>query len=190
MNCGCGKTLGRRNTSGRCALCALAELNADPEHQAKRLAGIKRKFEDDPAYAAAARERCRRVGLKAGQDPELRARRVEAGRERYANILSRPDIREKAIASIKARVGAKLRARALSWCPEYLWPEYQYLRKVKRLPAAEAREIVLQEHARREAALSPFERQMRALEKGAKLVATDARPSLSNPGNYGERRWG
>ncbi len=64
----------------------------------------------------------------------------------------------------------------LGWCPPERRAEYRHLTRDKRIKAADARRIILDtiaaERARAEN-LSPFERQERALRKGAKIIAND-----------------
>jgi hypothetical protein len=106
-------------------------------------------------------------------------------------VLRRPDVMAKAI-SPEARAKAN-RSREATWygfCPVEYRPLYKYLRRTKKLTRDEAISAVRQEMASDLAKLSPFERQMRALEKGAQLIANDIKPSLANPGIYEERKAG
>lgn len=40
-NCGCGKPLGRKNTTGLCRGCFIAALNRNPDHNAKRVVSLR-----------------------------------------------------------------------------------------------------------------------------------------------------
>jgi len=179
----CPKPIRNSNQSGQCRSCLLLGRRDDPEFQRRRVEGVRRKLRDDPLYAARMRENMRRVGKEAGQDPMLREKRSARGREIYATILSTPEVRVK-VKATRVAVGKKLSDQRLAWCPEHLRGEYLFLIRRKRIKAVEARQLILAQHAADEAKLSPFERQMRALERGAKLIEVGEGPSLARPGVY------
>ncbi len=190
--CECGKTLGRKNVTGLCKSCFTRRQNADPAFQERRLKAIADKWAE-PGYRAKMREVTREVGIKAGQNPFITAQRRKLGHQTWERLFT-PEVRAKTLKAVSERAGKTLRARWMAWCPEEYWPEYRRLMKIKKLPMVEARAIIFdlmrverERKAKRPADhLSPFERQERALERGGKLVANDARPS----GNQVVRRVG
>jgi hypothetical protein len=184
----CAKPISDISASGRCRPCQRALHNRIPEMTAKRAEGRRRTMADPLKYArqcaiAAANVR------KAMQNPEIRARFVEAGKRQaalyYPTLVAKlqdPEFRK--------AVGRKISATRLAWCPPEYREAYLALARSKAGTAAEVREMIFaQIRADRDraiAALSPFERQDLALERGAKIVANDPRPS----GNQVVRRFG
>jgi hypothetical protein len=184
MQCGCGKELSNQNKSGLCVQCFNRSRNADPEFQRRRLEGIHRKAAE-PAHRAKMASVVIRNSRRWAATPEGRAWMEQNGKRLATEVLRRPDVMAKAI-SPEARAKAN-RAREETWygfCPAEYRPLYKYLRKTKKLTRDEAISAVQQEVASDLAKLSPFERQMRALQKGAQLIANDQKPSLANPGIY------
>jgi hypothetical protein len=181
----CPAPISDTNKCGKCRSCNLKAQNRDTTFTRDRL----RALMDSPSMKAGTPER-RRAAMKAAakrmSNPEYREwlvnfmRDVVSPRSRTPENIAKRDMK---------RAGEKLSARRLWWCPESYRPMYRQLRK-KGIPCADAKEIVLAEYRRAEAALSPFEWQMRALERGAALIANDQRPSLANPGYYEERKAG
>lgn len=186
-NCADCETPICRNKTGRCKRCATIYWNSLPETKEKRRQSWARQLKNPfvrRRLAAVVRENF----AKAMADPEKRKAAQDRGRRLYETHLCTPEVQEKIRAS-RPQAARKIRATRLPWCPEEMWDEYRFLTYHKHFPPAEAKELVLAEYQRRIDALSPFERQMRALENGAQLVANDTSPSLANPGDYGERKW-
>jgi len=106
----------------RCRKCAIAALWADPEFRARknRISG--------------------QVLLRLKQDPEFLAKEDAARRRnvRVMNATRRPRTKEELDLAAKRQS-----ARKLSWCPPALRSEYRGLVKSKRIPAAEAKRIIL-----------------------------------------------
>lgn len=105
---------------------------------------------------------CRACSLKAKwADPHFRARHAETCRQGLAKLRADPAFqqreatrltkgRRKAIESgalhtpeVIAKRGRTFTSRRLSWCPPHLRDEYRRLLLHKKIPAAEAREIIL-----------------------------------------------
>ena len=195
LTCGdCDTPIRRRNTSGRCPLCILKSRNADPEFRAKQRAGISEKWAD-PTYKAKMRAASRALAERLAKDPMVRAARSAAGKRTIVRLFE-PEVREKTLKAVREKSGRTNSENRMAWCPVEYRPLYRYLLKTKRIPGDEARRSVFEQiridRERSQAAketLSPFERQERALQNGARLVANDAAPSLTNPGDYGERKW-
>ena len=190
----CPNPIRNENVSGRCKSCATAYNNRLPETKAKRVAGWKKRMADPLKYArlCATLADNARKGL---EDPVKRAAAAERGRLQYERYLNNPEVRALLNSpEMRAAKGKKITAARLAWCPPEYRAEYLYLIYTKRMHRSEAKPIILEQvRADRErelAKLSPFERQMRALEKGATLVANDQKPSLANPGYHEERKAG
>ncbi len=187
----CAKGITNENKGGRCKPCATIYNNRLPETKAKRVSGWKKRIANPRHYAdlcrvAAANSR------KAMSDPTKRVAAQQRARIIYETYLDTPEMRAHVTApETRARAGRSLTATRLSWCPPEYRDDYLFLINTKRMPASEARQIVIDQiaadNARELAELSPFERQDRALRNGAQLVANDRGPSLDNPGIYGER---
>lgn len=195
--CDCGTEISR-SAKGRCRPCGAAYVNGSAEIKARRADAIRAKFRD-PNHAAKMRVVARENGKKASQDPLHRQWLKANGKRLYRDILSRPDIREKNIAAIRAN-SHKITEHFLGWCPPEWRDEYRYLIRTKRMLAAEAKAVILaqitaeRERARRAAVreaekLSPFERDELALKNGAKIVANDRAPQFGEARDYGENKW-
>lgn len=149
----CGKRLGRGNTSGLCKADQLAKINADPAVQARRLDRLRASAKD-PALIATRLANLR----EAMKRPEVIASRRERGKEQ-AKLLHQPEVFARSqTPDARARAGRARTERVLGWCPPHLRDEYRHLVRCKRIPAAEARQIIelqipgSEEHARREVA--------------------------------------
>lgn len=188
----CSRKLGRANKSGYCRNCLIAKVNSSPELQARRKAAIRARSQD-PAERRRMAELMRRNSAKARQRPEHMEMLREHGRKQYREHLSTPETIAK-INAVREETAEKIREARLGWCPPEKRESYRFLVRSKCYPAAEARAIIEAEIAaekkRQLAKLSPFERQQRALERGATLSPSLERPSLDSPANYGEARWG
>lgn len=191
MGCkSCGKTVSAQCRTGYCRPCYTRKINSDPEIIAKRKAATERLWAD-PMHRAKMAAIARQMGINARKDPKYRQWLTEHGKRLCREVLSRPDVAHKANCSeTKLRARDKRRATQIAWCPEEYRDQFFYLLRTKRIPYAEARRMVEEQRKADLANLSPFERQMRALQNGAQLVANDQKPSLANPGIYEERRAG
>lgn len=169
---GCQRGISTQSKTGRCRSCVARHINSDPEIRARAAAGRA-------AFAAKPGVREQRIANLAAHrlsmSEEEKARRRARGRFVYETVLNTPENRARANdPEVRRLSGRKRTETLLGWCPPHLRAMYRTLTITKRLPAAEAREIVLKEAAREErarrAALSPLERQFEQLAKGAQLV--------------------
>jgi hypothetical protein len=143
-----------RSSRGRCRPCAAAYVNGCPEIARRRRAALAAKFAD-PSFRA---EQAARLAVSASTPRAIRLRR-ERGKEQAREVLFRPDVRAHTMRpEARARAGRSVSERALGWCPVARREEYRHLVRDKRIPAAEARAIILAElpgsveHARRQIA--------------------------------------
>jgi hypothetical protein len=180
----CPKPISDKNKVGKCKSCNLKAQNGEKTFTRARLSSLLQS----PSMRAGTPER-RRAAIKAAakrmENPEYREWLANNMREVVGPLSRTPENLAKR--DTKA-AGRKLSARLLAWCPEHLRPLYREIRR-KGVPCAEAKASILAEHRRAEAELSPFERQERALARGARLVANDRGSSLDSPADYGERKW-
>lgn len=183
----CAIGIGDLNKSGRCKPCNIRALNTDHDLRLRRGATQARQLRENPhlyrrkcAILAANRAKARinpeYVAMLKAQGPRLNSYRT-------------PETEARRIAAlIKAN-----KRRRHTWLPDCYREDYRKMIRHSRMRAVEAKRIILEQveadKRRATAALSPFERQQRALERGATLVANDRGHSLDNPGNYGEHRW-
>jgi hypothetical protein len=112
------------------------------------------------------RDKARREKIRASFTPE----RLEQCRASAQRLNSE----HPAGSRIRRVVGDKLVARSMAWCPDQYRDEYRILRRKWNVTAAEARRRIL-------AKLSPFERQMLAIQQGRGIVS---RPNLSKTYDY------
>jgi hypothetical protein len=125
-----------------CRRCSILRVQADPELEAKRRAGIGALFAD-PVYVAEHRARLQASVAKASQDPAFIERRRAHGLRQYRDCLSRPDVQAKAHGpDARKRAGRATSETRLAWCPVELRAEYRRLIRSKLIPAAEARRII------------------------------------------------
>lgn len=150
----------KAQTPGKhCPGCSLSALHKDPAFREKRAQAFRDRLVSDPAFrekhnaASAAR-----LAKWRKTDPGATFMNANS----HAN-LARANTPEGQL---------KRRASQLAGIPQDRWDEYTGL--ARRMPAAEARRIILADIAaterRRLAAMTPFERQMDRLANGARLV--------------------
>lgn len=166
----CSSPISRQSKTGRCKPCALAAINADPEQQAKRIAGIKARFKD-PSHRAKMAAVVHAAHMKARRDPD-KAARMNNNIHRARLRLNDPDVRATFLAGRPAAIKKRLKT-LMAWCPEEYQAEYKRLVRSKRMLAADAKRFILSQ-------LTPFERQMQALRNGARLVEMPVRRSRAH----------
>lgn len=141
-SCGCAIRPDRKRKTTLCRTCANRRPR-DPEAEARRKEKIRLTFAARPELAETARERSR-----SAMTPERRAKAAETIRAHRSW--------EKTPAEVMAkwqRNGAHAaREKRLGWCPPELRDLYAQLTKRRNFSAAEAREIVLAQHAKNMAA--------------------------------------
>lgn len=163
MNClDCSGPISTQNRTGRCKRCSARHTATNPEYIAKRAAAFNARIANDPAFRA---KRAREIHMRhmaARRDPVKSAKMLAATAENRKYLL-KPESRQKWLAG-RAVAGRRRHETVMAWCPPEYREEYRFIREKKRIPAAEARQMIL-------AKLSPFERQMQAVRNGAKVVA-------------------
>lgn len=172
--CGtCSKPLTDKAKGGLCRSCLVRAMNADPECQRARKAGIAKKWQD-PEHRA---KMIRVAGASMAKflaKPGARERLREQGRRTAREVLRRPDIMARArTPEVNAKRAKALHETRMGWCPPEHRQMYRDLTLAKRILAHDARRMVLEHIERSKPRLSPFERQERALRNGALLVAND-----------------
>lgn len=181
----CGVPVTAGTKTGLCRPCKNAYVFGDPELRQKRIEAVRAKWQD-PEFLAMKQRECAQMGRDNGTDPLRRAKCAERGRATAHRILTK-EVRDK-IRAKQHIITAKLEEHRLGWCPPEYRDEYRYLTATKRLTSAQARKAVTdlmrKDRERELARLTPFERQMRALENGAKLVEVAPRATLDRPGVY------
>lgn len=111
----------------RCRSCNCKAQWADPEFRARKNAisgAVLRRLKQDPEFLA----------------------KEDAGRRRSVVVMNAT--RRTLTAEQRAIAGRKQSARKLSWCPPALRDEYRRLVRRKRIPAAEAKRIILDQFKR------------------------------------------
>lgn len=160
----CPSALGDKNKSGLCRPCALKRNMANPEFNEKRLAAIRARYKDPAARHKAATEINERH-MRARQDPE-KAERLRKGIKAARARLNEPEVRAAYLAS-RAEAGRKHSETRMAWCPPEYRETYFHLTMSKRVRAPEARQMIKDMIAADRAKMTPFERQMEAIAKGA-----------------------
>lgn len=143
----CSARVSERST-GRCRKCAPKINNAKPGTRRAISASMKRTFASDPSQRDAAASRVRKAAADWRSSEDGRARLPELTR-----------------AAQRARI-----EKMLGWCPEGRREQYRFLRTRKRMTAAAARAVI-------EAEMTPFERKLHAVSRGAGIVEKRAVPS-------------
>lgn len=170
--CACGVSIFDESKTGRCRPCNLAIMNHDPAMNAHRAAVLRHKLATDPAFKAT-KIRALTLARKAAREkPEFMAFLAASG-ERLKSYRT-PEMEARRIAAL---VESNRRRVYNPWLPAEYKAEYTRLRKIKNIPAGEAKAIILAQIAadkkRVEDSLTPFERQDRALRRGGSIVAND-----------------
>ncbi len=151
----CPATLDPRNRTGYCA----RHHNHSPEKRRKISESLKRGHMLNPEW----REQRRRAAKLAAQNPANRERRAQLCRERRLWELGvkghTPETR--------AKIAATQSARKMAWCPPHLRAEARRLNQKQKIPAAEVRKIILDQH---EAEMRRFRREIGAEEPPVSLA--------------------
>jgi len=142
----CGKPLSRQNRSGYCKHHVSAAKAQDPAWREAQRLGSKRALLLNPDKLAALRDRVRARNTS----PEWRAKAAEHARTIRLHEIGHQTANNPESIAKRAAAGA---ATKLSWCPPHLREQYRDLLYRKRIPAAEAREMILAQEAAQIAAL-------------------------------------
>jgi hypothetical protein len=161
----CGTGISHQSKFGRCRTCAIRHKFRDPAYRAKMAEANRRRF-DNPVYRAASARRIHAANRAAWRHPE-KSKRMLAALAESSKGLWQPDVRARWLAG-RPEAGRKRHETVMAWCPPAYRDEYRFLCRSKKVKAAEAKRIIL-------AKLSPFERQMHALQNGALVVQVPAR---------------
>lgn len=141
-------------TAGKhCPPCSLAAKWRDPEFRAKRAQAFRDRLENDPDFRAA---HCSRGGS------HLAAWRADPANRPGANERSRANLAKANTPEGIADRTEKVRDLRFAGIPRHRWDEYRAL--ARRMPAAEARRIVLDD-----------EREQARRAVGERLAASQAR---------------
>lgn len=132
----------------RCRSCAAKHMATDPEIKQRRREGLRR-YLAQPGTLLAKRETLRRTMEKVRATPEHQDWLREHGKRLYRDVLTRPDVVEKTLSpETNAKRSESIRSFRLRDIPHGLRTEYRHLVKVKRIPAAEAKQIILDQFKR------------------------------------------
>lgn len=146
VNCKtCGKTLWKGNASGYC------RKHISPERRAKMVAGINRKIQEDPIYLEKLKAQARKNAAMPGHIEKMAEAGKRAETWRIALAATTPE-------SYK-RAGRSLSERLMAWCPRELRDQYRHLNQSKKIKAAEARQMILDQH---EKDMAEFRRKLSA----------------------------
>lgn len=146
----CGGRITRQSKTGRCRVCASIHVNKTDELKLKRAEGIRRKFQD-PEHRAKMAKVAIRNGQKGAADPEHHAWLVRRGYE-LTKILQSPEVRARNQSpECRARAGRSVSETRMAWCPKEYWEDYRFLVRSKRMLAADARRMIEQKIADRQA---------------------------------------
>lgn len=122
----CGAVLGRGNKRGYCK-----------DHRGDAL---RRFFFENPE----AKDRARATILRNSKTEYAKQRRSETAKRIGLHRMGWAAMQQEAI-DRRARTQSDTK---LAWCPRELRNEYKRLTRMKKLPASEAREIILAQHER------------------------------------------
>lgn len=130
-----------KTTGKHCPPCGLSAKWRDPEFREKRARAFRDRLENDPDFRAA---HCGRGAS------HLASWRADPGNRPGANARSRANLAKANTPEGIAERTEKVRELRLAGIPRHRWDEYRVL--ARRMPAAEARRIILddeREQARR-----------------------------------------
>lgn len=178
--CACGAALGPKNKTGLCRSCRCRQMVASSDFKAKQKAGVAAYFADPAVRAVKAALMAERNRNRPAHEIE-RAR--DHGRRQVNAYLHTPEGRAKAASPEASRKkGQSVSNTRYADIPPHLRDEVRRLNRQQKIPAAEARRIVLEQAAaeerRRVAAMPPLERQLERVRKGARVVEKWTPPSV------------
>lgn len=146
VNCkACGKALWKGNASGFC------RKHIPPDRRAKMAEGIRRKIKHDPVYLEKLRSLARANSSKPGHIAKMVEASVKAETWRVGQAALTPES--------YAKAGRTFSARYMAWCPPELRDEYRRLTGSKKIPAKQARAMILEQHDK---AMADFRRKLSA----------------------------
>lgn len=144
MDCPHPKSKGAK----RCKSCSAKFMATDPEIQRKRREGIQR-YNAQPGALLAKRETLRKTMARVRATPEHQEMLREHGNWLAREVLSRPDVVAKTNSpETNAKRSASISSRRLRDIPAAYRDEYRLLTGAKRLSAAEAKAIILEQFQR------------------------------------------
>lgn len=132
----CAAHITRQSRTGRCKPCATRVSRENPAIEARRLAALRTALRTPEARAAKSASR-RRTEAERRNDPAWIVYKRDCGRKARALYDASPEAQARNLAA-RARVGAKLSARRMAWCPTSLRDDYQMMRRKVGAPAARA----------------------------------------------------
>lgn len=132
----CDNKLGKGNVSGYCFRHISAANARNPEWRERQRQGLIKKLRSDPEYL----ERKRADMRNAGKARDIEALRIRMRERRYweKSNAERPPGHPSRI-----KAGQSLTNSRLADIPPHLREEYRHLTRVKHIPAAEARAMIL-----------------------------------------------
>lgn len=136
----CAKPLSRQNKTGYCK-AHVNQAVASPERSAAISAGLKRHY-SDPVN----KQRGREAFIRNCQTEHAKQRRSESAKRIGLHLIGKA-----AIAADPTVLERRARSQSntkMAWCPRELRAEYKRLVRTKKLPASEARAIILDQHER------------------------------------------
>lgn len=136
----CAKPLGRGNKTGYCR-GHVNQAVASPERSAAIRAGLVLYY-SDPVNKQRARENI----IRNSQTEHAKQRRSDTAKAIGLHMIGQAAITaDPAILERRARSQSNTK---MAWCPRELRAEYKRLVRTKKLPASEARAIILDQHER------------------------------------------
>lgn len=130
----------------RCRSCAVKFMATDPDIQRRRREGIAR-YHAQPGVKLEYRERLRKTMERVRSDPIHQEKLRAHGHWLAENVLRRPDVQAACqTPEARAKRAARLSATRMRDIPQSMRAEYRRLVHSKRIPAAEAKEMVLEEY--------------------------------------------
>lgn len=142
----CSKPLSRKNRSGYCKHHVSAAKAQDPAWREAQRVGAKRALQVNPERMEALKARVRARNAS----PEHRAWAADRARQIGLHAIGQQSANNPESIAKRAASSA---ATKLAWCPPHLREQYRHLLYSKKIPAAEARQMILEQEAAEVAAL-------------------------------------
>lgn len=138
----CGAPITRQSRTGYCKKHVAAAIAQRPEWREAQRAGIVRGLQANPERKDRLREQIQAVGML----PQA----VEARRQRFLTerIWERGIATLAANPELRALSGKRQSNTKMAWCPRELRDEYKRLVYSQKIPAAEAKAMILEQHER------------------------------------------
>lgn len=140
-DCGVARFSRKPKRSPYCRACVGRHNGQSPARRAKASASMKAHLSDPHVRATHIARATDGLRRRIATDPDFAAQRREMGRR--TGLMKLGTAATPAGSPARVAAGKAVSATKLAWCPPEYRDEYKYLIRTKRIPAVEARQIIL-----------------------------------------------